>query len=455
MAKDTTNQDIFKAYDIRGIYPRDINEEVVGDIVRAYAEYLKPKTIVIGHDVRLSSPILYKKVLDILLKSGIDIIGIGLTTTPLFYFSVIKSQSDGGLMVSASHNPKEYNGLKLTSKNARPIGADSGLDKIKEIYLNKKFSKISGKGKLVNSSFLPDYVNFLTKDLPFIKLRVVADASSGASGQILRPIFEKLGGELIPQNFEPDGNFPAHAPDPWQDNAFTKLASNVLKDKANLGVIFDGDGDRIFFVDEKGEPISSDLIMALLSNYFLSKEKGVIVYDVRSSKIVEETIKAGGGQGQISRVGHSFFKKMMADKNAIFGGEGSGHYYFRETGFVDDAVYAMMKILQIIQLSGKTLSELAAPFRKYFRSGEINFEVAEKEALLKRIEQNYKKMKGVKIQKIDGLSVEFWNPKKMPSWWFNIRPSNTEPLVRLNIEASSEELLREKIKEIELLIKGF
>jgi len=433
--------EIFKAYDIRGIYPDELNEAIVEKIAKAFIQKTKAKKIVVGHDKRPHSPKLLKILIKSLIESGADVTDIGLSTTPMFYFAVAHLKAESGLMVTASHNPAKYNGLKMTLHEAIPVG-DQDIQEIKHLVEKNKFPKAPKQGKVIKKDIFNDYQN---KILSFSKikksLKIVIDTGNGMCGLTIPKIFKELPIKTTYLFQEIDLSFPNHEANPLKIETLKDLQAEVKKQKADIGLAFDGDGDRVGFVDEKGNIIPMDLVTALIAEQF-PKQK--IVYDVRSSKIVKETIEKIKGKPIPSRVGHYFIKKLMRQKDVIFGGEVSGHYYFKELAYTDSAVLAAIKVMNILSQSSKTFSEIMKKYQKYHKINETNFEVADKDAKIKEIEKLYK---NGKISYLDGLTVEF------DGWWFNLRKSNTEPLLRLNLEADSEALMKEKTKELSRLIK--
>ncbi len=448
------SKSIFKAYDIRGIYPKEINEKVAFLVGRAFGNFLKICSkkrkikIAIGRDNRISSLNLAKKLKESLLTHDqIEIFDLGLCTTPMMYFSVSHFNLDGGIEITASHNPPEYNGFKMVKENSFPIGEKSGLRKIKSFVFKEKEKKFAKKGKIKRKNIIKDYLDFNLKDFNFKKfspLKVVIDTANAVPGILIEKLSKLLPLKIYHLFPKLDGNFPNHNPDPLIKENLKFLREKVKKEKADLGVAFDGDGDRIVFVDEKGEIISGDLILALISKVILSKNPNQkILYDIRSSNIVRETILENKGIPIVSRIGHSFIKEKMRKENAIFGGELSGHYYSRDHYFCEAPFFVFFKILEILSETKKSLSHLIKPFKKYFHSGEINFRVKNKKEIMEKLKEKYKRGK---LTQIDGIRIDF------KDWWFLLRPSNTEPVLRLVIEAKKENILKEKEKEIKNLI---
>lgn len=445
------NPEIFKAYDIRGVFPQDLNEEVAYLIGRAYIQFLnknEPK-IVVGRDNRLSSDNLFKNLVKGLVDQGANVTDIGLSTTPLLYFSTAYFNFDGGISITASHNPGEYNGFKLVREKAIPISGQTGIYEIRDLVSAGNFSS-QKKGKIATKEVLNDYKKFnldqfdLKKIKPF---KIIIDTANSVSGIVAQRILEGLNCEIKYLFLELNGNFPNHLPDPLKKENTEILRQTVKKEKANLGVAFDGDGDRIIFIDENGEQVDGDLIIALLSQMILKENPGEkIIYDIRSSNVVPETIKKSGGIPIIERIGHSFIKEAMRKENALFAGELSGHYYHKDHFFCECPFFVLFKILEELSQSQKTLSEIISPFKKYFSSGEINFKVEDKEGLIKELE---KKFGNGKVSKLDGLRVDY------SDWWFLARPSNTDPVMRLVVEAKTKELMEEKSHLLSDFINGW
>jgi phosphomannomutase len=439
---------IFKAYDVRGIYPEQIDEEVSYRIGRAFVTFLGVEGIVTGRDMRLSSPALSRAFISGATDQGADVIDIGLCSTDMLYFAS-GTLDRPGAMFTASHNPKEYNGLKLCRRKAGPISADTGIRDIKELVLAGEFPHATRKGAVENMEMLPRYVDHVLSfiDLSTLRpLRVVADAGNGMGGLILPALFEKLPCELIPHCFELDGSFPDHQPDPINPDNINLLSRWVLEASGDLGMAFDGDADRVFLVDDKGEPVSGSLTTAMVAKRILQTHAGEnIIYNCINSWVVPETIREYGGVPIRERVGHSFIKQTMAETGAVFGGEHSGHYYFRDNYRADSGLIAAIIILEIISLEGKPLSDILEPFKKYYASGEINSRVDDIPSKLDEIVSLYP---DARIDRLDGISVEY------DDWWFNVRPSNTEPLIRLNLEAKTRELMEAKRDEVLAVIRS-
>jgi len=442
------NPDIFKSYDIRGIFPDEINPKIAYLIGRVYVQFLNKKNlkIVISRDNRLSSKAIFKALVKGVTDQGADVIDIGLSPTPVFYFAVNYFKSQGGINVTASHLPAGYSGFKMVREGAIPISENKGLKEIKEILMENKDLSLSKvrKGKITKKQVLEKYIKFNFKDFDVKKmksLKIVIDVANAVPGILLPYLKKELPCKIYPLFQKSDGSFPNHSPDPLIKENLRDLIKTVKNKKADFGAALDGDGDRIIFVDEKGEIISGDLITAFLSQFILKENPGAkILYDVRSSRAVKEIIERNGGKPIVWKVGHSLIKEKMRKENIFFAGELSGHYYKMSHYFSEVPFFVLLKILEILSLNKeKKFSELINPLRKYFHSGEINFKIKNKEKVIEKLEQKFKKGK---ISKIDGLRIDF------KDWWFLVRPSNTENLLRMMIEANTKELLDKKKKEL-------
>ena len=445
------NPQIFRAYDIRGIYPKELDERAAYLIGRAFVKFFKkPRLkIVVGRDNRLSSPSLFKALTKGIIDQGADVIDIGLSTTPMHYFTVAHFKFDGGVMITASHNPPQYNGFKFVREKAIPISEKTGLKEIKKLT-TRPGNVITRPGRVVKKEVLKEYIAFNLKDFNLKKiklLKIVIDTANAVPGILVPKIFKKTNCKIYYLFAKLDGSFPNHLPSPHEEKNLKSLKKEVLRKKADLGIAFDGDGDRVIFVDEKGKMIPGDLITALLASLILKENPGEkVLCDVRSSNIVRDVVKEMGGIPVIGRIGHSFIKERMRRENIIFQGELNGHYYLRTHYFCEAPFFVIFKILEEISRNRKSISELVKPFQKYSHSGEINFKVKNKKKVFKTLED---KFRGGEILKIDGLRIDF------PNWWFNVRPSHTEPLLRLVVEARTKKLMEQKIKEIKSIIENF
>lgn len=453
------NPSIFKAYDIRGIYGTDFDNEMAYLLGLAFVELRKndpdhqpDKTlkIAVAYDMRLSSPALKDKLIKGLVAAGAEAIDLGLISTPTFYFAVAKYGYDGGIIVSASHNPKEWNGFKMVRAKGIPISGETGIEFIKEQIFANHFLPAKEPGQILyNDNSLKDELEYTSSliDIKKIKnLKIVADSANGMGATYLEPILREIPGEAIPLNFKLDGSFPAHEADPLKEENLVDLEKAVIEHKADLGISTDGDGDRIFFVDDKGEIISPAIIRGLLSQSFLAdKPESKIGYDIRPGKITPDMITAAGGIPVITRVGHSLIKEQMLKEDIYFAGESSGHFFFNSPiGCFEFPSLMILKLLILFSASEKTVSEQIDSYKKYFLSGEINRTVADKNSVFKTIKEKYA---DGKINELDGVTVEY------SDFWFNVRGSNTEPKIRLNLEAISQEIMEKKRDEVLDLIK--
>jgi len=443
---------IFKAYDIRGLAASQLTPELAERVGRAVVEFTKADVVVVGRDMRQSSPELLKALIHGVTRAGADAINIGLTSTPMFYYAV-GTQSAAGIMVTASHNPKEYNGFKMVQSDLLPIGEGSGMDAIKDLAMAGNFTD-RPEGNVMEIDVREEYVAKHLEIIPRREVgfpRVAFDAGNGMSGYATPGIIKAYGLDRKSKKlfFDPDGSFPNHEPNPIKLENLQDLIRAVKKEKADLGVAYDGDSDRVGFVDENGVPVRGDIIAALIAAEVLRKYPGAaVLYDLRSSRAVGEAIKAAGGRPVMCRVGHAFIKVQMRELDACFAGEFSTHYYFKDYFSVESSDLAVLTILKIMHRSGKKLSELVAPLMRYHHSGEINFKVADKDGVFKALEERYAPLAKDALR-IDGVRFD------LPSWWFNVRPSNTEPLVRLCLEAQTEEEMQARVEEISAIIKRF
>ncbi len=445
------NPRIFGAYDVRGIYPTELNEDAAYRFGRALVLYLKPAQVAVGRDMRVSSPALAEAMLRGITDQGADAVDLGLTTTDELYFAVGKFNYPAGVMITASHNPKQYNGFKTCRENAIALSSASGLNDIRDLAMKEAFPTPEAPGRVIRRDVTDDYINHALSfiDVNKIKpLKIAADAGNGMAGMILPRVFDRLPCELVPLYFELDGNFPHHPASPIEPQNMADLQKAVREHQADLGVAFDGDADRMFITDEHAGLIGGDMVTALVSKNLLKKHRGAtILYNLICSRSTPETIERAGGKAVRTRVGHSFIKAQMREENAIFGGEHSGHFYFRDNWYADSGLIAFLIVLELICEEGKQVSELLKPIDTRFRSGEINSEVKDIPNKLKLLEEHYQ-AQGATIDHLDGITVQY------PDWWFNVRPSNTEPLLRLNLEGDSKDLMEAKRDEVLKLIRG-
>jgi len=436
---------IFKAYDVRGAYPDQINESIARRIGRATATFLGCRSALVGHDMRASGVTLSEALIDGLREQGVDVTFIGRASSPLVYFA--GRDYDCAVSVTASHNPPPDNGMKICSKEALPIGSANGLLDIAGLVERDDFSVADRRGSLDTAAPRAEFVRASARALEAKRrFKVVVDAGNGMGGvdyEELRSLDLPL--EIVPMYFEPDDSFPNHEPNPLNFETLAALQETVRRERADIGVALDGDGDRCFFVDETGEIMSADLITALIARDVLRHNPGAtILHDLRSSRVVPEEIESGGGRAVECRVGHAFIKKAMRDEGGIFAGELSGHFYFRESSYAENTFLALFRLLNILDSAEASLSKLAAPLRRYASSGEVNSRVEDVGAVLGRLEQAYQ---DGRVSKLDGLKVSY------DRWWFNVRPSNTEPLLRLVLEADESSLMQSKRDEVLGLIR--
>ena len=450
----TFDPGVFKAYDVRGLYPSQINEELATLIGRAFVAHLDAQRIAVSRDMRLSSPTVAAAFIEGARTQGADVVDLGLLGTDQMYFAVARDGLDGGAQITASHNPGQYNGIKLVGEQALPLSGDAGISDIRDMLLGDALPEPPGRrGTLTEAVVLADYLDHVLGFIDQAALRpfsLVLDAGSGIGGLVAPPLFDRLPCRTERLCFDVDGSFPNHEANPLIEENRRDLVEAVLASSADAGIAWDGDADRCFFVDGSGEFISGDFITALLAEAFLRKTPGAtILYDVRASYAVKDTVGAHGGRALMNRVGHAFFKKRMREENAVFGGEVTGHYYFRENFYADNGFIPALLILELMSLRGQTLRELLAPLReRYFISGEINTSLAEARLVNEKIEALATRYADGHQYRMDGISVEY------PTWHFNVRPSNTEPLLRLNLEGSTPEEMERRRDEVLELIRA-
>lgn len=445
------NEKIFKAYDIRGVYPDDLNEETAYLVGRAFCAYVKPIKIIIGHDMRLSGPALYNRLSAGVVDSGVDVLYIGQVSTDVYYHACA-SLNLPGIFITASHNPKEYNGFKMVNFFPYFIGGGMGMEEIKDLVIKNDFPAVEKAGTIEEKDV---WAGFQEKILSVVNiknikpLKIVIDAGNGMGGVVWQQIAARLPVMVIPMYFIPDGSFPHHGGDPLQEENRRELQSRVVAEGADLGLAWDGDGDRFFAVDDRGVFVSGDFLTAILSTQILTKyPDGKILYDLRASDAVPDLVRQAGGKPLINRVGHVYFKKRIAEEGAVFGGEVTGHYYFKDFYGADSGVLPALYLLEYVSsLPGKFSNVIKDLESKYFISGEINNRVANIDAKIKEIAARYRDAD--RIEYLDGISIYY------PDWHCNIRPSNTEPLLRLNLEAKTKELMIEKRDEVLRIITGF
>jgi phosphomannomutase len=443
---------IFKAYDVRGITPGQLDGEIARRIGRAFVDYLGAKAIAVGHDARLSSPEIAGGFIRGARSQGCAVTDIGTVGTDMLYFYSASRDLDGGAIITASHNPKEWNGIKMVRKGALALSGDAGIKEIKAAVTAGQYADDPGpKGPepakvAVSDDYARHCLSFIDKaQVP--RLRAVLDTGNGMGAVGAAALFPSLPVETIRMYFDLDGTFPNHPPDPLEAENRREIEARVVAEKADLGIAWDGDADRCFFVDDRGQFVPGDFVTALLGEAFARKEKDArIVYDVRASRAVADRVTAAGGTALMNRVGHAFIKKRMRDENGVFGGEVSGHFYFRDNWYADNGMIPALLVLELLGRTGKKFSEIVAPLReRYHISGEINSKVADVPRALSRIEETYK---DARFGRLDGISVDY------DDWHFNVRSSNTEPLLRLNLEAYSASEMEKRRDEVLALIRS-
>ena len=441
----------FKAYDIRGIYPSQLDEADAYSIGRAYAQWLEPSSVAVGRDMRTMAASVQAELMRGLVDEGVTVIDIGLVATEVLYHAVAGSELDGGIMVTASHNPAEYIGMKVVRRGALPVGLDSGLDRVRDLVMSRDWSLEPAKdgGSITERDVLASWRERVLEFVDTSKIApmtVVLDAGNGIGGQMFEPLLASMPGLTVhAYNFTPDGSFPNHEPNPLLEENRQFIISKVREHGAALGIAWDGDADRCFFIDEHGDFVAGDFTTALIARQELERHPGAtVLYDVRASRAVADTITEAGGTALASRVGHAFIKQRMRKEDAVFAGEVSGHYYFRDYYGVDTGIVPALVMLQLVSEAGGSLARLVEPLRqRYHLSGEINSRVDDVPMKLQQIKEQYR---DARISHIDGVSVDY------DSWHFNVRPSNTEPLLRLCLEASShDEMVHRRDEVLELI----
>ncbi len=453
------NPAIYKAYDIRGIYGTDLTEDITYKTVRAFAQLRKRECnnqtlrLVVGCDMRLSSPSLKQQAVQAFVDEGVAVIDVGVLSTPAFYFAVAKYGYDGGVMITASHNPKEYNGLKFVRDGVKPVSIDNGIAEIRDQVIANQFTAPPGGGTVrtqtgiieEHAKFEVDWVGTNTIK-PF---KIVTDTANAMGITYLRAMCSHFPCQMVELNAELDGNMPAHEADPFKEQNNAQLMAKVVAEQADLGIATDGDGDRIFFVDNEGKLIEPAMIRGLIAQLVLERKPGAtICYDIRPGRITRDMIKASGGKPSVTKVGHSFIKAQAITESAAFAGESSGHFFMRtELGVFETPVIVATMLLSYFSRSNQTIAEQVRPFRKYSHSGEINSTVQDKQAVMAAIEAKYA-LDATAVSKLDGITIEY------PDYWFNVRGSNTEPVLRLNLEAATPEIQQAKTKEILTLIRA-
>jgi phosphomannomutase len=447
------NPSIFKAYDVRGLYPSEVNEDAARQIGRGFVAYLKAKRIAVSRDMRLSSPDVAAAFIAGAREQGADVVDYGMLATDMMYYAVARDGHDGGAQITASHNPKQYNGVKLVRREAFPLSGEEGLAEIRDMIAAGTVPARAGQpGTLSTMDVMNDYVAHVLSfiDPSIIKpFNVVLDAGSGMAGLVAPKLFEQLPCRTTRLCFDVDGTFPNHEANPLIEENRRDIVDRVVRDKADIGIAWDGDADRCFFIDGTGEFIAGDFVTALLAEAFLLRHPGAkVVYDVRASYAVKDMVARYGGTALMNRVGHAFFKRRMREEGAIFGGEVTGHYYFRDNFFADNGFIPALLMLELMSRKGQTLHELLAPLRsKYFISGEINTKMPDMRVVQEKVDALGARYSDAKTYTMDGVSVEY------PDWHFNVRASNTEPLIRLNLEATTQQKMEQKRDEVLTFIR--
>ena len=444
---------VFKAYDIRGVYNQDFNKETAYKIGYFLPKLLPCDFIVVGRDIRLSSDEIFENLCNGINDAGVDVWNLGLATTPMVYFSTVYYKAQASVQITASHNPKQYNGMKISRAMAIPVGGDTGLKELERMVNEEKVTPVCSckRGKIIDKDVHEAYLSYLKGFLPDLSnLNLTIDCSSGMSSLYVHELF---GDHAKYLNDKLDGNFPAHEPNPLEVKNCAQIMKAVPENKSDCGVIYDGDADRVMFIDERGRFIQPDYVTAIIGKYYLSKEKGSVLVDIRTSRSTTEYLeKLGATQVFIWKVGHAFAKLKIREEHCIFGGELAGHYYFRDFNNCDSGLLASLLVLQTVSAlkkEGKTLGQLVDEIVVYANSGENNFKLEDKDAAMNALYEKYSKLNPTKLLDFDGYRIEF------PTWWFNVRKSNTEPYLRVVAEAKTKAELDEHFKEIEGIIKQF
>ena len=452
--KTRISTQIFKAYDVRGLYPGEINEEVARQIGRGCVSYLQAGRIGVSRDMRISSPGLAAAFIQGAREQGADVTDYGMLGTDMLYFAVVNDRLEGGAQITASHNPKQYNGIKIVREGALPLSGEAGLGEIRDmIVFDRLPPPAATPGRVTPRNILFEYVEKVMSfiDPSVIKpFTVVLDAGSGMAGLVAPLLFDQLPCKTTRLCFDIDGTFPNHEANPLIEENRRDITEEVIRQQADVGIAWDGDADRCFFIDGSGEFISGDFITALLAEAFLLRHPGAtVIYDLRASRAVKDTVARLGGRALMNRVGHAFIKRRMREEDGIFAGEVTGHYYFRDFSYADNGFIPALLILELMSKQNKSLRELLQPFReRYFISGEINTKLGSMNEVPKKLQAIEERYKGGEILKLDGISADY------PDWHFNVRASNTEPLLRLNLEAVTPELMEKKRDEVLSMIRG-
>ena len=445
---------IFKAYDVRGVYPTQVNEDAARAIGSAFVAHLGAARVGVGRDMRLSSPAMAAAFIDGATAGGADVVDYGMIPTDMLYFAVARDHLDGGVQVTASHNPKQYNGMKMVRREAFPLSGDEGLAEIRDMIAGDAMPALtSRRGTVTQRNLLDEYIAHVMSFIDPAAIRpfnVVLDAGSGMGGLVAPLLFDRLPCRTTRLCFDIDGRFPNHEANPLIEENRRDIVERVVAERADIGIAWDGDADRCFFIDGTGEFVSGDFITTLLAEAFLLKHQGAtVIYDLRASFSVKDTVAEYGGTALMNRVGHAFFKRRMRETNAIFGGEVTGHYYFRDNFYADNGFIPALLILELMSRKGQSLAELLEPLlKRYCISGEINTKLPSMDVVPKKLAKIAAKYRDGHQYELDGISVEY------PDWHFNVRPSNTEPLLRLNLEAKTPEMMAAKRDEVLALIRS-
>ena len=448
------NPAIFKAYDIRGIYPDELNEDTAHAIGIGFAAYLKGQRIAVGRDMRLSSPALTAAFVEGVTSQGVDVVDYGMMATDMLYYAVAIDGHDGGAQITASHNPKQYNGMKLVRQQAFPLSGDAGIGDIRDMIAGDRLpAQAAQRGRVTQHVILDRYVDHVLSFIDPSLVRpfnVVLDAGSGMGGLVAPRVFDRLPCRTTRLCFEIDGRFPNHEANPLIEDNRRDIVARVIAERADIGIAWDGDADRCFFIDGTGAFVSGDFVTALLAEAFLMRHPGAsVVYDLRASYAVKDTVERYGGTALMNRVGHAFIKQRMRESQAIFGGEVTGHYYFRDNFFADNGFIPAVLMLELMSKKGASLHELLQPLAaRYFISGEINTKLPSMDLVPAKIDQLAARYADARQYMLDGISIEY------PDWHCNVRPSNTEPLLRLNLEAVTPELMAAKRDEVVAVIRS-
>jgi phosphomannomutase len=443
---------IFRDYDIRAVIPDQLDEEGLVRVSEAVIRFLAPNTLQVGRDMRLTSPKFHRAFINTALKQGVDVVDLGLVSTDMLYFASGKYGEDAAVTISASHNPPEYNGMKIVKKGAVAVSGDSGIYKIRDLALSNKKLDLKPKrpGRLSQRDILPEWIKHVLTFIQADKMnpyKVVIDTGNGMAGHFMPALEEKLPWRTTRLYYELDGRFPHHVPSPIEEKNRVDAVNKLFEVKADVSMVFDGDGDMVYMIDEKGRTLSGTIMTAIIAENLLQKHPGeTILYNAIIGRVVSEIISRYRGKGHRVRVGHTLIKEDMRKFNGLFCGEHSGHYYFRQNYYADSAIIAALLVMEQMSVQNKKLSQLYDQYDKYPASGEINFNVEDKDAIMKKVEDAYQR-KAVSTDRLDGVTVWFQD------WWFNVRPSNTEPLLRLNLEAVTQELMEQKRDEVLTLIR--